>query len=90
MCPQYNANYFSGKKEAGPKLGNAAPPKIIFWGPLKIFSWMVIQKSKPRRGDAKLGKSGGMPPQKILRNLTLFWKIFVRFELLKFLSFNKV
>ena len=52
----------SGEKEAGPKLGNAPPPKIIFRGPLKIFSWMVIQKSEPRRGDAKLGKSG------ILRN----------------------
>ena len=91
MCPQYNANYFSGEKEAGPKLGNAPPPpKIIFQGPLKIFSGMVIQKSEPRRGDAKLGKSGGMSPQKILRNLTLFWRIFVRFELLKFLSFNKV
>ena len=90
MCPQYNANYFSGEKGAGPKLGNAPPPKIIFPGPLKFFSWMVIQKSKPQRGDVKLGKSGGMPPQKILRNLTLFWRIFVRFELLNILSFNKV
>ena len=65
-------------------------PSYIFRGPLKFFSWMVIQKSKPRRGDAKLGGSGGMPAQKILRNLTLFWRLFVRFESLKFLSFNKV
>ena len=35
---------------AGPKLGNAGPPKI--------FSWMVIQKS-----EAKVGGSGGMPPE---------------------------
>ena len=62
-------------------------PEIIFRGPLKIFSGMVIQKSEPRRGDAKLGGSGGMPPEKILRNLTLFWRLF---EPLKFLSFNKV
>ena len=67
-----------------------APPQIIFRGPLKIFSWMVMQKSELLRGDAKLGGSGGMSPQKILRNLTLFWRLFVRFEPLKFLSFNKV
>ena len=63
------------------------PPEIIFRGPLKIFSWMVMQKSEPKRDDAKLGGSGGMPPKKILRNLTLFWRLF---EPLKFLSFNKV
>ena len=74
----------------GPKLGNAAPPKIIFRGPLKFFSWMVIRKSETRRGDAKLGGSETMSPQKILRNLTLFWRLFVRFEPLKFLSFNMV
>ena len=67
---------------AGPKLGNA--------GPLKCFSWMVMQKSEPRRDDAKLGGSRGMSFQKILRNLTLFWRLFARFEHLKFLSFNKV
>ena len=67
---------------SGTKLGNAGPPKI--------FSWTVIQRSEPRRGDAKLRGSEGMPPQKILRNLTLFWRLFVRFEPLKFLSFNKV
>ena len=50
---------------AGPKLGNAGPPpEIIFRGPLKYFSWMVLQKSEPRRGDAKLGGSGGMLPPK--------------------------
>ena len=81
----------SGQVYAGPKLGNAGPPpEIIFRGPLKFFSWMVMQKSEPRRGDAKLGGSGGMPFQKILRNLTLFWRLFVRFEPSKFLSFNKV
>ena len=67
---------------AGPKLGSAGPPKI--------FSWMVIQKSEPRTGDAKLGGLRVCPPQKILRNLTLFRRLFVRFGLLKFLSFNKV
>ena len=76
----------------GPKLGNAPPPppEIIFRGPLKFFSWMVIQKREPRRGNTKLEWSGGMPPQKILRNLTLFWRLFKRFEPLKFLSFSKV
>ena len=39
------------------------PPEIIFRGPLKIFSWMVIQKSEPRRGDAKLGGLGACPPE---------------------------
>ena len=78
------------KLDQGPKLGNAPPPEIIFRGPLKMFSWMVMQKSEPRRGDAKLGGYGNMPTQKILRNLTLFWRLFVRFEPLKFLSFNKV
>ena len=51
---------------------------------------MVMQKSEPRKGDAKLGGSGDMPPQKISRNLTLFWRLFVRFEPSKFLSFNEV
>ena len=67
----------------------APPPEIIFRGPLKFFSMMVMQKSEPRRGDAKL-RGLGACPQKILRNLTLFWRHFVRFEPLKFLSFNKV
>ena len=67
-----------------------APPEIIFRGLLKFFSWMVIQKSEPRRGDAKLGGSGGMPPQKILRNLTLVWRLFGRFEPLRYLSFSKI
>ena len=51
---------------AGPKLGNAGPPlppEIIFRGPLKMFSWMAIQKSEPRRGDAKLGGIGTCPPE---------------------------
>ena len=68
----------------------APPPEIIFRGPLKFFSLMVMQKSEPRRGDAKLGGVGACPSQKILRNFTLFWRLFVRFEPLKFLSFNKV
>ena len=75
----------------GPKLGNAGlPPKIIFRGPLKYFFLDGDAKDLPRRGDAKLGGSGDMPPQKILRNLTLFWRLFVRFEPSKFLSFNEV
>ena len=49
-----------------------------------------MQKSEPRRGDAKLGGSGDMPPQKILRNLTLVWRLFGRFEPLRYLSFNKI
>ena len=49
---------------AGPKLGNAGPPEIIFRGFLKIFSWMVMQKSEPRRGDAKLGGLGACPSRK--------------------------
>ena len=66
------------------------PPEIIFRGLLKFFSWMVIQKSEPQRGDAMLGDSWGIAPQKILRNLTLFWRLFVRFEPLKFLRFNSL
>ena len=82
---------FTAAYMAWPKLGNAAPPtRNHLSGALKFFPWMVMQKSEPRRGDAKLGGSGGMPPQKILRSLTLFWRLFVRFEPLKFLSFNKV
>ena len=55
-------------------------PEIIFRGPLKIFSWMVLQKSEPRRGDAKLGGSGGMSPPEdfaefdiILEDFCAFW-----------------
>ena len=55
-----------------------------------MFSSMVVQKSEPRRDDAKLGGSGGIPLQKILQNLTLFWRFFVRFEPLNFFSFNTV
>ena len=58
-----------------------APPEIIFRSPLKIISLMVMQKSEPRKGDAKLRGLGACPPPKILRNLTLFWRLFVRFEL---------
>ena len=77
---------------AGAKLGNAGPPpEIIFRGPLKFFSWMVMQKSEPRRGDAKLRGSGGAcPPRKFFLIFTLFWKLFVRLEPLKLLSFDKV
>ena len=38
------------------------PPRNHLSGPPKNFSWMVIQKSEPRRGDVKLGGPGGMPP----------------------------
>ena len=32
-----------------------APPRNHLSGPLKMFSWMVMQKSEPRKDDAKLG-----------------------------------
>ena len=62
------------------KLGNAGPPpEIIFRGLLKNFSCMVIQKSEPRRGDAKLGSLGAYPPENfaefhlILMAFCAFW-----------------
>ena len=72
--------------QPGPKLGNAGPLEIIFRGPLKFFSWMAMQKSEPRRGDAKLGGS-------FLRNFAEFHLIleaFCAFSAFKILSFNKV
>ena len=66
------------------------PPRNHLSGPPKKFFLDGDTKERAPKGDAKLGGSGGMPPQKILRNLTLFWRFFVRFEPLKFLSFNKV
>ena len=64
---------------AGPKLGNAPPPEILFRGPSKFFSWMVIQKSEPRRGDAKLGESGGMPPPEHFAEFDLILEAFCAF-----------
>ena len=49
-----------------------------------------MQKSEPRRSDAKLGGSGGVPPPENFAELDLILEAFVRFEPLKFLSFNKV
>ena len=65
---------------AGPKLGNAPPPpEIIFRGPLKNFFWMVMQKSEPRRGDAKLGRSGGMSPPENFAEFHLILEAFCAF-----------
>ena len=61
------------------------PP--IFWGPLNSFFFDGDTKERAPKGRCQARGSGGMPPQKILRNLTLFWKLFVRFKPLKFLSF---
>ena len=49
-----------------------------------------MQKSEPRRGDAKLGGSGGMPLPENFAECHLILEAFVRFEPSKFLSFNKV
>ena len=67
---------------SGPKLGNAGPPKIFFLD--------GDAKERAPKGRCQARGYGGMLPQKIMRNLTLFWRLFVRFEPLKFLSFNKV
>ena len=66
--------------QSGAKLGSAAPPpEIIFRGPLKFFSWMVMQKSEPRRGDAKLRGSGGMPPPEKIAEFDLILEAFCAF-----------
>ena len=50
-----------------------------------------MQKSEPRRGDAKLGGLGACPPSpENFADFHLILEAFVRFESLKFLSFNKV
>ena len=53
-----------------------------------------IQKNGDTKEQAPKGRcqprgSEGTPPKKNLRNLTLFWRLFVRFEPMKFLSFIK-
>ena len=65
------------------------PPRNHLSKPSKNFTWMVIQKSKPRRGNAKLGGSGGIPPKNFAK-FDLILEAFLRFEPLKFHSFNKV
>ena len=67
-----------------------APPEIIFRGPLKYFFLDGDAKERVPKGRCQARECGGMPPHKILRNLTLFWRLFVRFEPSKVLSFNKV
>ena len=66
-CLKKAACWFATRKTvsmAGPKLGNAPPPpEVIFRSPLKFFSWMVMQKSEPRRSDARLGGLGACPPE---------------------------
>ena len=66
------------------------PPKIIFRGPLKYFFLDGDAKERAPKGQCQARGDWGHAPQKILRNLTLFWRLFVRFEPSKFLSFNEV
>ena len=66
------------------------PPRNHLSGPPKIFLWDSDTKERALKGRCQARGSGGMPFQKILRNLTLFWRLFVRFVPFKFLSFNKV
>ena len=47
-------------------------------------------KERASKGRCQARGVWGHAPQKILRNLTLFWRLFVRVEPFKFLSFNKV
>ena len=75
---------------AGAKLGNVPPPQNHLSGLLQIFFLDGDTKEQAPKGQCQARGSGGMPPQKILRNLTLFWRLAVRFQPLKFLSFNKV
>ena len=66
----------------------APPPEIIF-RPLKFFLGGDAKERAPK-GRCQPRGVWGHAPQKILRNLTLFWRLFVRFEPLKFPSSNKV
>ena len=66
------------------------PPEIVFRGPLKFFFDGDAKERAPKRRCQARGSGGMPPPQKILQNLTLLWRLFVRFEPLKFLSFIKV
>ena len=66
-----------------------APPKIIFRGSLAYFFLDGDAKERAPKGRCQARGVWGHAPQKILRNLTLFWRLFVRFEPSKFLSFNK-
>ena len=75
---------------AGAKLGNVGAPRNHVSGPPKIFFLDGDAKEQAPKGRCQARGSGGIPPQKNLRNLTLFWRLVVRFEPLKFLSFNKV
>ena len=74
----------------GPKLGNAGPPQNHLSGPPKILFLDGDAKERAPKGRCQAWGVWGHAPQKILRNLTLFWRLFVRFEPLKFLSFNEV
>ena len=65
--------------QSGPKLGNAGPPKIFFLD--------GDAKERAPKGRCQARGVWEHAPQKILRNLTLFWRLF---DPLKFLSFNKV
>ena len=71
---------------AWPKLGNASPhPPKSFFGAPKIFLNGDTKERAPK-GRCQARGVWGRAPQKILRNLTLFWGLFVRFEPLKFNS----
>ena len=71
-------------KECGP------PPRNHLSGPPKFFFLDRDTKERAPKGQCQAKGVWGHVPQKILRNLTLFWRLFVRFEPLKFLNFNKV
>ena len=58
---------------------NSSPPIIIFWGLLKLFSWMVMQKREPRRGDAKLGGVWGHATRENFAEFDLVLKAFCAF-----------
>ena len=75
----------------GPKLSNAGPPQNHLSGPpKKLFLDGDAKERAPKGRCQARGVCRHAPPQKILRNFTLFWRLFVRFEPLKLLSFNKV
>ena len=73
--------------ETGPKLGNAGPPRNHLSGLPKNFFADGETKELTPKGRCQARGVWGHAPQKILRNLTLVWRLF---ESLQFLSFNKL
>ena len=66
------------------------PPRNHLSGSPKNFFLDGDTKEPAPKGRCQARGVWIHAPQKILRNLTLFWGLFVRFEPLIFLSFNKV